>query len=173
MASLFTRILLFVSSYSPLCAILAVLLWEKHFYYAVVAVAVGILGLLGLAIYLSRVQDLGGKEVILEEVRRQDGEAMSYIVTYLLPFLGLAFSSWRQGVALAIFLLMLGFLYVNSNMIHINPTLNAFGYHLYEVTLRDGSVRTLIARRRRLHRESQICIIQIGDDLVIEKRDNQ
>lgn len=172
MASLGVRILLFLSSYFPLCAIFALLLWKEHFPYAVVAIGVGITGLLGLALYLRNVQRFGAKPVTLEEVRRQDNESMSYIVTYLLPFISIGFSSWRQGVALAIFFLMLGFLYVNSNMIHINPMLNAFRYHLYEITLSDGSVRTLIARRRRVHRGSTIRVVQVGDDLVIEKRDS-
>lgn len=171
MASLGVRILLFLSSYFPLCAIFAVLLWKDHFPYAISAIGIGLAGLLGLVLYLRSIQRIGAKPVTLEEVRRQDNEAMSYIVTYLLPFLGTAFSSWRQGVALAIFFLMLGFLYVNSNMIHINPMLNAFRYHLYEITLSDGSVRTLISHRRRVHHGSTIRVVQVGDDLVIEKRE--
>jgi hypothetical protein len=170
MATVGARILLFLSSYVPLCAIFAVLLWEEHFFYALAAIGIGVASLVGLTLYLRSVQRLGAKPVTVEEVSRQDSEAMSYIVTYLLPFLGLAFSNWRQGVALAIFFLMLGFLYVNSNMIHINPMLNAFRYHLYEVTLSDGSVRTLIARRRRVNRGSTIRVIQVGDDLIIEKK---
>ncbi len=73
---------------------------------------------------------------------------MSYIVTYIIPFLSVAFSDWQQAVALAVFFIILGFLYVNSDMIHINPTLNFFLYRLYEVTLEDGSTYSLIARSR-------------------------
>ena len=42
----------------------------------------------------------------------------------------------------------LAILYVHSNMIHINPMLNLFGYHLYEITLVEGETYALLTGRR-------------------------
>jgi len=93
---------------------------------------------------------------------------MAYIVTYIIPFLAIPFSGWKEGVALTIFFIVLGILYVNSNMIHINPMLNLFGYHLYEVTLEDGDVQSLVTRRRIRYRETLIAV-RLGDEILLEK----
>jgi hypothetical protein len=82
------------------------------------------------------------------QVRRRDGEAMSYIVTYLLPFLAVPFGNFEQAVSMGIFFLVLAVLYVNSDMIHINPMLNLLGFHIYEIELKNGEIHSIITRRR-------------------------
>jgi len=95
---------------------------------------------------------------------------MAYIVTYIIPFLVIPFHGWKEGIALTIFFVVLGILYVNSNMIHINPMLNLCGYHLYEITDEDGGVHSLLARRSIRHRET-INAAKLGDEILLEKRD--
>ena len=94
---------------------------------------------------------------------------MSYIVTYVIPFMAVPFSDWQQGMALSIFFVVLGILYVNSNMIHINPMLNLGRYHLYEVTLEDGGMHSLITHQR-VARGQSLSVIKIGEDILLEKR---
>ena len=93
---------------------------------------------------------------------------MGYIVGYIMPFLAIAFSDWQQVAALVVFFVILGFLYVNSDMIHINPTLNLLGYRLYEVTLEDRSTYSLITRHR-MQRDTTLQLVRIGDDILFEK----
>jgi hypothetical protein len=124
---------------------------------------VGLIGLLGLAIYLRLARSLEPMRITVEDVQRRDAEAMSYIVSYIIPFLAIPFGDWEQAAALGIFFLMFGILYVNSNMIHINPMLNLFGYHLYAITLEDGSSHALLTRQRVL-RGSQLMAVKLGDD---------
>jgi hypothetical protein len=95
---------------------------------------------------------------------------MAYIVTYIIPFLAIPFGGWKEGIALSIFFVVIGILNVNSNMIHINPMLNLSGYHLYEVTLENGDVHSLVTRRRIRHRET-LTAVRLGDDILLEKPD--
>jgi hypothetical protein len=122
-----------------------------------------------MAIYLRYAQKIGAFKVKVAAVQRRDGDAMSYIVSYVIPFMSVPFSGWEQGVALSIFFVVLSILYVNSNMIHINPMLNLAGYHLYEVTLEDGGVHSLISNRR-VARGQPLSVIKIGEDILLEKR---
>ena len=50
-------------------------------------------------------------------------------------------------VSLGVFFLVIGILYVNSNLIHINPMLNLSGYHLYEISVESGATYSLITYR--------------------------
>src|SRR6266403_1444006 len=132
MPSILTRLLLFVSSYFPLAAIFFVLFLKNHPLSAIAVLAVGTLGLIGLAIYLRVVNRLSAISVKIKDVQRRDAESMSYIVSYVIPFLAVPFNGFEQGIALGIFFAVLAILYVNSNMIHINPMLNLGRYHRIE-----------------------------------------
>lgn len=168
MPSLIVRLLLFVSSYSPLALVFFFLLFEHHSRLAFAISAFGAIGLIGMFVYLRWAQTLAPFSVRIAHIQRRDGEAMSYIVTYVIPFLAVPFSSWQEGVALSIFFVVLGVLYVHSNMIYINPMLNLSGYHIYEVTLENGSIHILLARRR-IGRITELSVVTIDDDLLLEK----
>jgi hypothetical protein len=162
------RMLLFLSSYSPLAIILAVLYYGRQPLIAGAGFAAALSGLFSMAAYLTLVRRFNPTPARMVDFRQRDEAAMGYIVTYLVPFLAVASSDWRQALALGIFFVMLGIIYVNSNMLHVNPILNLVGYHLYEVTLEDGGAYSLITRRR-IHRGETLYLIQLGDNIVLEK----
>ena len=168
MPSVITRLLLFLSSYFPLSLIFFVILVQEHRYVAIAILALGAGGLLWMLLYLRKAQSLGAVQVKIAGFQRRDTEAMAYIVTYIIPFLVIPFHGWKEGISLSIFFVVLGVLYVNSNMIHINPMLNLFGYHLYEITTEDGGVHSLLARRSIRHQET-ITVVKLGDDILLEK----
>ena len=169
MASIPVRFLLFLSSYFPLALIFFCLLVSKYRWQAVAILAVGIIGLIGMVVYLRVANRLAPIKIIVAGLQRRDAEAMSYIVSYVIPFLAIPFSRWEQAVALGIFFVVLGILYVSSNMIHINPMLNLAGFHLYEITLKDGGIHSLISRRRIVRGET-LSVVKAGADILLEKR---
>ncbi len=71
-------------------------------------------------------------------------------------------------VALGIFFVVIGFLYVNSNMIHINPMLNLQGYHLFEVELTDGTSHAVLTKKR-LRGGTAIQAVTIGEHIYLSK----
>ncbi len=168
MPSLLIRLLLCVSSYFPLALIFAVQFFFKGQRWAGIGIlTVGVIGLIGISVYLRFVRQLNPMKIKVESILRRDGEAMSYIVSYLLPFIALPAGDAAFGISLCVFLAVLVVLYMNSDMMHINPMLNLMGWHIYEITLPDGEVRALLSHRRaRKGRESYV--IQMGDDILLE-----
>jgi hypothetical protein len=170
MTNIAARFLLYLSSYFPLAAIFFFLFFEKHKVIACVILGAGVLGIIGLGIYLSIVARLTSFQVNVQSVQRKDSEAMSYIVTYVVPFLAVAFTTdWQQAAALSIFFFVLAIIYVNSNMIHINPMLNLVGYHLYEITTDDGGIYALVTKQR-VGRDQKLSVVKIGDEILMEKK---
>jgi len=170
MPNMVVRLLLFLSSYFPLALILFFLLREARPVIASGVLGVGLLGVAGMALYLFVVRSLNPLTIEIASVIRRDGEAMSYIVTYLVPFLAAPFGSLEEGIGLGIFFIMLAVLYVNSDMIHINPMLNLVGYHVYEIELANGEVRSLIARRR-VRRGQQVSVVSASTDVMLEVKE--
>jgi hypothetical protein len=149
--SVITRILFLLSSYFPLSLIFFVILFPEHHMVAVSILAVGSIGLIWMLLYLKKAESVSPFQMKIAAFHRRDTEAMPYIVMYIIPFLAIPLHGWKGGIALSIFFVVLGIVYVNSNMIHINPMLSLFGYHLYEVTTEDGGVHSLLAKRSIRH----------------------
>lgn len=147
MLSSFSRYVLFASSYSPLTLAFAVLYLRSSRPTAVVLFAFAAASVALLVAMLRVVNGMARQPLVVENTARKDSDTLSYLATYLIPFaLSPPKDAYELG-ALAIFVIVLGFLYVNSNMIYINPVLNAMGYHLYEVTPQN-SKRTVILLSR-------------------------
>jgi len=169
MPSILTRILLFLSSYFPLSVIFFFLLLSKHRQLAIAILALGGLGLLGISVYFRLARRFNPTSITVASVQRRDAEAMSYIVSYVIPFLAIPFESLEEALSLGVFFLVIGILYVNSNMIHINPMLNLSGYHLYEITVESGATYSLISYREVVRGET-LSAIRAASGIFLELR---
>ncbi len=149
MASVGARIIMFVSSYLPLEAIFVVQYWGKEGAIAYTSLALCIVGPLALAgvLWSSSRDKEPVKEHVVESRLRGD-EVMGYIAGYLLPFLATDLTDMRQLLSAAVFLAVLGYLYVTTDMLYINPTLNFICYRVYEVTFESQQVHPVISRKR-------------------------
>ncbi len=175
-ATVLTRILLFLSSYFFLFIIFSLLWYEKHFWLSVAVAAASVLTLLALLGYIRSVsrtnQRKTGKVVSVE---RKDGEVMGYVASYLIPFVTFSIDnehgqvSVPQVLALAVFLLVLLVIYVNSNMIYINPVLNIFGYHLYAIEIEHGGREVYYLARKPVRRDESISYVRLSDDIFLER----
>lgn len=168
MPSLFVRFLLFLSSYFPLTMIFAAqLFWKDYDGLAWLSVIIGFAGILGIFLLFWPAKKLSAHSVRITSWSRRDSEAMSYIVSYLLPFIALPTIDAGGGIGLSIFLLMLCVLYMNSGMIHVNPTLNLAGWHIYEVILENDDGYTLITRCR-VRKGREIKVIDLDNNIYLE-----
>jgi hypothetical protein len=170
MPSVLVRTMLFLSSYFPLALIFFFLFIQQQPVWAIAILAVGMLGLVIMLLYFfSFAQRFAPIQEKISGVHGRDAEPMSYIASYLIPFVALPFSGWQQGIALLILIGVLGIVYVNSNMIHINPMLNLLGYHLYEITVEDSKEPYSLIAHRRIGRGETIHLIDIGEGIFLEK----
>jgi hypothetical protein len=169
MPSILTRVLLFLSSYFPLAVIFFFLLFSKSRALAIGILALGGAGLVGISVYLRLAQRLSPIRITVASVVRRDAESMSYIVSYIIPFLAIPFQSLQEAISLGVFFFVIGVLYVNSNMIHINPMLNLSGYHLYEITIDSGATYSLVSRREVVRGET-LSAIKASEGILLQPR---
>lgn len=165
MLGIITRILLFISSYIPLFIIFVLQYYGK---YGNITLAPLILGFLAIIFLLSYVENTETRPLSIEKVTSKDADVMSYIVTYIFPFLSIDLSNSMSLLSLGIFFFVLGVLYISSNMLYINPTLNLLGYHIFEIEDED-SVQIVICRRSKLKSGDNLNIVMIGNDLGMER----
>lgn len=177
------RAILFFCSYIPLAVIFVILYSFKSAAVVVVASAVIVAGLSGLGWILLRARvDVHAAQGTVIDYRGRGDEVMGYVAGYLIPFVGFSLMDLRQTLALLVFLFMLAFLYVTTDLIHINPTLYLLGFRVYEVrferaTAEPGSsvgtaepplIRRVITRGT-LRRGDILGLVPLTNDLFIEK----
>jgi len=170
MPNLWTRLILFLSSYSPLFLIIAIRGWHDNWHLAVALSCVAIASVIVLFLFLHTVHNLAADKVAISSVASRDGAAMSYIVTYLLPFLAVNLNDIADITSLGIVLVVIGLLYINSNLIYTNPVLNIAGYHIFEIKDDEGKTIALISARSYVEAGSQISAVSVGDYVLLETR---
>lgn len=158
--------LLFLSAYSPLGAILAILLWPNSRLWSIVLSVVVLLSLTLLWLFLQDLKNSEPVEMNVEQIQRRDGDIVSYIVTYAIPFLAVPFESREISIGLFLFFAVVWLLQIKLNLLHINPILAMFNYHLYEVTA-GGTVQILLSKKRRSS-TATLLVVKVSSNVVFE-----
>ncbi|MHB8659319.1 MAG: hypothetical protein ACYC91_15470 [Solirubrobacteraceae bacterium] len=164
---------LFLSSYSPLFALLALRTYHKSTPMFDLSCVALIIALVGIAAFLlaAALRHAETHRVLSAESR--DGDVAGYAAAYLLPFLGIFGAGWRDVLALALFIALIGVIYVQSRMIYVNPVLILLGYHLYSVQTTTAPVgsdppsppaRWLLCRRSELTPGDSIGVRQLAGE---------
>jgi hypothetical protein len=163
------RILLFISSYLPLLFIFYLQNLKTNLLLSIFFISLGIMSTVGIVLFLNYINTTSSRTEKVAQIQRKDTEVIAYIFTYIFPFLQLNFGDLVNLLSLGIFFIILGVIYINSSMICINPTLNMLGYHLYEIETPEGYNHTLLARKKRVLKNTELDVVIIGDDLMVEK----
>jgi hypothetical protein len=138
------RVRLYLSSYAPLFVLMALRLHD-HVWLVAGCLVVSALGLITLWQALHEAQNMEPRpELTVRDVEDRGSDVAGYLVTYLLPFLTVADPGVFDVLAYVSFIALVGCIYVQSDMIHINPVLYAFGYRVLDVTTSEGESAILI-----------------------------
>ena len=173
MENVLVRSLLFGSSYLLIFPILMLLYWDRQ---PLGAVLLGVAGLVLLGVTLWyfgwAVPSKSSSTVTIKQMQGRDGDTLSYMAGYLFPLLSVVLNNWKQFVALLLTLAMVGFVYVSSRMIYINPTLTLlFRLHLHEIAIegREEMRFLLLTRRKQPVFQVPIAVIELGNGILVEK----
>jgi len=169
MPSVISRAILFLSGYLPLFLIFTVQYYQHYKWWALIPLSLAAVAAVGLFMFLKWVQAGEPRPLKIENVQRKDAEVIAYIFAYVFPFLGLKIDDPANVIGLAIFFLVLMILNVSSNMVHINPALNLLGYHVYDITTVDEDSHTVITRRNRLVRGTELRVVLVSDGVSMER----
>ena len=146
MAGLLVRTRLFVSSYAPLFAILAIRFTETGL--ALACGFIAMVGAISLILLLRQAGKIQPDPHGIEAVADRGAEVAGYLATYLLPFVTVPQPSGRDIVAYGLFLLVVGIVYIQSDMVQINPLLYLLRYRVSAVVTSDGWSGVLVSRHQ-------------------------
>lgn len=124
---------LFLLSYLPLFVIFAINNFDSCLFYVFSLfsffVACGFFFLFCSAKKYAEV-----KTVSIERVSQENVRMLEYIFVYIIPFIGI--DGIKELISFVIILIIVGNVYIKSDLIAINPVLSLIGYNIYRVKFR-------------------------------------
>lgn len=100
--------------------------------------------------------------VKIDELEDKNAEHLVFLATYIIPLVGFGLDSPRQMINLGITLLLLGAIYVKTDLFYANPTLSLLGFKIFNVKAQ-GKAAILISREE----------IEVGDSVNILRLDKK
>lgn len=172
---------MFLSSYAPLFLLVGLRSIDDSHAIAGVAGVLVIAGAAGTFVLLNAAPSKTDEIYKLVEVEKRDGDVAAYAATYLLPFVTVFSGKTLDVISLAAFVAFLGFIYVRSRLIYVNPVLMLLGYHLWRVIpVTDGAAaspeqvrwpRYLLADTTQVRQGQRIRAHSLTDDLLLYDED--
>ncbi|MCI1674091.1 MAG: hypothetical protein LKI34_07750 [Bifidobacterium tibiigranuli] len=171
--------LMFLSSYSPLFAILGVqfFAWpiqSAKDYAWIVFVVLCIAGVIGFLYTINYYRKATAQTVKVKETHISGGQAVGYLSGYLLPFIAVNGGGWKMWIAYAIFFLVTYEVTVRTDVIQINPLFFIFHYHLYatdveyeSATGKVSSMSTILISKKPLVPGQRVKSYAIGQSIRI------
>lgn len=84
--------------------------------------------------------------VKIKKIENVNFEHLTFLTTYIIPLICFDLSQVRYAVVLLILLIIIGAIYVKTNLFYANPTLALLGYHIYKVEVEDGKPLVYISK---------------------------
>ncbi|MFT3796586.1 anti-phage protein KwaA [Flavobacterium sp.] len=107
------------------------------------------------------------------EIDNLNWEHLTFLVTYVVPLLtfdlDFNLAKDRNGLMLFLVLVIIGMIYVKTNMFYNNPTLAILGYHIYKVTTNKKKNIILISKDS-LKEQDWIEYKFIGDNIYFSNK---
>lgn len=186
------RLSLFLVSYVPLFLILIIqqlykysdfLFWGglnseaifcfiKYFGAVSILALASLFGALGLGILIknvSRRAKSSGEAVTIVDIENKNSESISYLFTYLIPFVFQDLSDPISVLSITILLIVTYLIYTNSSMLLINPTISMW-YSLYEIEYIELSTQNkkkgmILSKDKFLEEHDQVKLKRLGHRL--------
>lgn len=186
------RLALFLVSYVPLFLILIIqqlykyseyLRWGgldsesvfrfvKYFGAVSVLTTASLLGLIGLWLLIrnvSRRAQLSGDAVTIVDIENKNSESISYLFTYVIPFVFQDLSDPISVLSVSVLLVVTFLIYTNSSMLLINPTISMW-YSLYQIEyIEHGTEKKkkgmILSRDRYLEEHDHVKLKRLGHRL--------
>lgn len=114
--------------------------------------------------------DLNGATEIPFQARNVEGlnyEHLTFLATYVIPLVSFDFDDARYLIVLGVLLIIMGVIYVKTDLFYANPSLALLGFHIYKAdgSFKGGEERAglILISLRRLSNNEKVSYIKLDD----------
>lgn len=168
--TILVQLFLFLSSYSPLLGVFALLDTFGSGWPSLVCAIVAAVGVAATPLLILVDRSTEPQELEVRTASPRDGDVLAYIATYLVPFASVELHTVRQELAIAVFMLLIATLYVRTQMFYINPLLAVAGYRVFQAETAAGGSIILLSRLRFVRPSSTVRAVRLSGYVWRERR---
>lgn len=119
--------------------------------------------------------DLKGATDIPFEIKKVEGvnyEHLTFLATYVVPLISFDFESGRHMIVLGLLLIVMGAIYIKTDLFYANPSLALLGFHIYRA---DGNFKTgdrsgiILISRGRIETGQKVSYIKLDERIYYVK----
>jgi hypothetical protein len=119
--------------------------------------------------------DLKGATDIPFEIKKIEGidyEHLTFLATYIVPLISFDFESGRQMIVLSLLLIVMGIIYIKTDLFYANPSLALLNFRIYRA---DGSFKNgnregiILISREKLSVGQKVTYIKLDDRIYYAK----
>lgn len=163
------KFLFFISSFSPVYAMIAALAWDTNNPLALFCVGATIGSIILYRIFEGAYSSSPQNPLRVHSVRPKSENVFMYIIAYLPPFFSIDYTERGDLVALALFYLMFFIIYVRLGMYYLNPIFVVRGLRAFEVVNDGGEQFTALAHSSlRLYPGIRVRYRNVGEFIIID-----
>lgn len=135
--------------------------------YSIVLLSLSLLSLGGAWIFSKQLKNYGfATPKKIKKVKNTGVEYLTYLGTYIIPFVGVHFDTINNTIATIILIALIAAIYPKTNLIYANPTVALFNYNIYKVVLEgDDDDEIIIITREIIKKGSNYRLRHITDDI--------
>lgn len=101
--------------------------------------------------------------ITVKEIENVNFESVTFLATYIVPLACIDLDKDRSALMLIIILILIGWIYIKTNLFYTNPTLAVLGYHIYKISSDTKSDITIITKKK----------ISVGDNIYLKNIDDK
>jgi hypothetical protein len=163
-------LVLLASAFSPLVALLALLRAQSLGWVVWPVLAECVFSLIFLAAAISGLRRVQTRPLATTAVRAADERILGFTSSYILPIVValLGDAGLFDAVATCALVGFIAWIYVQAGLYHLNPTLAALGFRLYEVTLESGEQAMVLSPARHIPQRGQLQVRYLGDHVALQ-----
>lgn len=149
--------------------------WKELLYSNAISIISLIMFIYSFFAYKKFEFDLKGATEIPFEIKKVESinyEHLTFLATYIIPLISFDFGSTRQMLVLGLLLIVMGVIYIKTDLFYANPSLALLGFYIYKA---DGGFKNgdrkgiVIISREKIVFGQKVSYIKLDDRIYYAK----
>ena len=116
-------------------------------------------------------------QIKVEKIKNVNYEHIIFLTTYIIPLLSFDISKPRYLVLLFLLLIIIGAIYIKTDLFYTNPTLALLGYHIYKMTgsrnieiKKDSYENIIVITKTKISSNDEIQLSFLSDNIYFGRK---
>lgn len=129
-----------------------------------------VLGSIGYFLFKDISMDSKSLPVRVIRCKNINYENLSFLATYIIPLVCFPLEDIRQVIVLFLTLLVIGFIFVKTDLFYTNPSLVLLGFNIYNIQFKDSEEEYVLICRGKLHKDASIKYLVLSENVLFGRR---